>query len=463
MTAADSTRSQPWFQTDFAPAEFAARREKVFEAIGKQAIAVLQGAEATGAFDIFRQTNEFYYLCGVEVPHANLMLDGRSHRTTLYLPPHDARHERSEGPSLNADDAATAVRLTGVDDVRPLRALGADAAGARCIFTPRSPGEKRQACRDTLRYARTQIDSDPWDALPSREQRFADRLVSLAPGAEIVDLSPTLDRLRTVKSPREIELMRRAGRLTARAVLEAMRATRPGVMEFELGAAADYIYTLGGARGGGYRPIIAGGRNIWNAHYYRNNCRLEAGELVLMDYAPDYNYYTSDIGRMWPVDGRYSDVQRELYGYIIEYHKLLLTLIRPGITAAQVMDEAAARMHDRVERGSWSKPAYQEAARGTLAFRGHLSHGVGMAVHDVGDYQAEVLRPGVVFALDPQMWVPAEQLYIRVEDTVAVTENGCEVLTPGAPIELDDVEREIGRPGLFEVLPPAEIETLFRM
>ena len=454
---------EPHYQNDFTPAEFAGRRASVFDSIGNKAVAVLQGAEATGAFDIFRQTNEFYYLCGVEVPHAYLLLDGRSRKTTLYLPPHDPRHERSEGPSLNADDAATAMRLTGVENVCPLAALAADMKGVRKIFTPRSPGEKRQACRDTLRYARSQIDADPWDALPSREQRFADRLASLASGAELADLSPVLDRLRTVKSPREIELMRRAGRLTARAVLEAIRSTRPGAMEYELGAAADYIYTLGGAQGGGYRPIIAGGANIWNAHYFRNNCRLQAGDLVLMDYAPDYHYYTSDIGRMWPVNGKYSPVQRELYGYIVEYHKLLLTLIRPGVTAARVMDEAAGRMRERVERGSWSKPAYQEAARATLVFRGHLSHPVGMAVHDVGDYQAEVLRPGVVFALDPQMWVPDEQLYIRVEDTVAVTENGCEALTPGAPLELDEVEREIRMTGLGEVLPASALEALVRM
>jgi Xaa-Pro aminopeptidase len=177
-----AAHSEPYYQTDFAPAEFAARRASVFDAVGHKAVAVLQGAEATGAFDIFRQTNEFYYLCGVEVPHSYLLLDGRNRQTTLYLPPHDPRHERSEGPSLNADDAATATRLTGVENVRPLTALAADVKGAKKIFTPRSPGEKRQACRDTLRYARSQIDADPWDALPSREQRFADRLAALAAG-----------------------------------------------------------------------------------------------------------------------------------------------------------------------------------------------------------------------------------------------------------------------------------------
>jgi len=143
---------------------------------------------------------------------------------------------------------------------------------------------------------------------------------------------------------------------------------------------------------------------------------------------------------MWPINGTYAPWQRELYGFIVEYHKAVLGCIRPGATADQIHAEAAARMAPVVERAAFSKPAYAAAARRTLDFKGHLSHGVGMAVHDVGNYQAGPLRPGAVFAVDPQMWVPEERLYIRVEDTVAVTEGGIENLTRAAPLELDDVE-----------------------
>ena len=209
---------------------------------------------------------------------------------------------------------------------------------------------------------------------------------------------------------------------------------------------ADYVFSTLGAQGPGYRAIVASGANIWNPHYFRNNCRLQDGDLVLMDYAPDVGYYTSDIGRMWPVSGRYSPLQRELYGFMVEYHKTLLELIRPGVSADQIHSEAAARMAPLVESTRWSKPIYEQAARNTLTYTGHLSHGVGMAVHDVGDYRAEPLAPGVVFALDPQMWVPEEQLYIRVEDTVAVTESGVEILTAAAPLELDDVEAHMRTP-----------------
>jgi Xaa-Pro aminopeptidase len=167
---------------------------------------------------------------------------------------------------------------------------------------------------------------------------------------------------------------------------------------------------------------------------------LRDGDLVLMDAAPDYHYYTSDIARVWPVNGRYSRWQRELFGFIVEYHKALLKAIRPGLTADEVLKIAAEEMREYVKSRSFSKEAYRKAAERTLEFKWHLSHSVGMAVHDVGDYRSAPLKPGVVFSVDPQMWVPEEKLYIRVEDTVAVTSSGIEVLTGSAPLELDDVE-----------------------
>ena len=321
---------------------------------------------------------------------------------------------------------------------------------------PHAPAEGTRACRDTLRAAQQAAEADPWDGRTPRQAWFIQRLARAAPGAEIRDLSPILDELRLVKSPAEMEMLRRAGRLAALALTEAMRHTRPGVMEYQLAAVADYLFLARGARGGGYAPIVAGGANAWDAHYCRNQNALRDGDLVLMDYAPELAYYTSDIGRMWPVGGMYAPWQRELYGFMVEYHKILLACIRPGVLAKEILAEAAARMQNVLDRTRFSKPHYAEAARRTLAFEGHLSHPVGMAVHDPGDYRGRPLVPGTVFAVDPQMWVPEEQLYIRVEDTVAVTQTGAEVLTAGAPLELDEVEKTIKEESVLPPLPSAE-------
>ena len=185
------------------------------------------------------------------------------------------------------------------------------------LYTPHRPAEGVCGSRDELTRGDRLVADDPWDARLPREQRFIGLLRARLGGADVRDLSPILDAMRAIKSPREIDLCRRAGQLSAMAVVQAMRATRPGVFEYQLGALAAYVYLQHGARGEGYRPIIAGGANVWHAHYFRNSCPLNDGDLVLMDGAPDYHYYTSDIGRMWPVNGSYTPQQRELYGFMV--------------------------------------------------------------------------------------------------------------------------------------------------
>ena len=436
-----SERRFSLFQTNFSSDEFSSRRAKVFNEIGDSALAVLQGSgPPSGEFDQFRQSNEFFYLCGVEVPYAYLLLDGKSRKTILYLPERNEGIERSEGPILNSDDADLAKELTGVDEVKKPDAIVRDLAGAKLIYTPHHGANQGS-------------DSDPFTR-PSRLAHFIEQLRKLCPDSEIQDLTPFISSLRLIKSPAEIDAMRVSGQLTALAVVEAMKSTRPGIMEYHLGAVGEYIYLVNGSRGASYRPIIAGGANAWYGHYYRNDCELRDGDLVLMDCAPDYGGYTSDIGRMWPVNGKYAPWQQELYGFIVEYHKTYMRLIRPGVMASQIAEEASHEMREVVEKTKFSKPCYEEAARKSLEFRGHLSHPVGLHVHDGGNYGIEPLVPGIVFAVDPQMWIPEEKLYIRVEDTIVITEDGIENLTELAPLELDDVEELMKEGGLLQNMPP---------
>jgi len=438
----------------FAIEEYAKRRRKLAATLEAGSVAVLAGRIQTGAFDIFRQNNEFLYLSGVDVPQSYLAIEGQSGETTLYLPGRDAKLERSEVAIVNADDPEAARLSTGVDHVKHYEQLANDVANYAIVYTPLQPGEGKQMCRDTLGHGLAANERDPWDDSVFREKSFARALSDKVAGLEVKDLVPRLDHLRGCKSELEVGAMRLAGELSARAVAEAMKSTAPGLYEYQLAAVAEYVFRVNGADGGAYRPIVASGENIWNAHYYRNNHKMRDGDLVLMDYAPDYHHYTSDIGRMWPVNGTYAPWQRELYGYIVEYHKVLLELIRPGRMALDIEEEAAEMMRATIASLSWSKESFRQAALETLDFHGHLSHGVGMAVHDVWDYRKEPLRPGVVFALDPQMWVKEDELYIRVEDTVVVTETGIENLTASVPLELDEVEALMRSDGIAQKFPP---------
>src|SRR5215467_3236652 len=131
--------------------------------------------------------------------------------------------------------------------------------------------------------------------------------------------------MRIIKSPREIAVIRRASQIAGQGMLEAMRSTKPGAYEYELDAAARYVFLVNGARLEGYRSIIAAGtQNIANMHYYRNMSRADSGQMILMDYAPEYRYYTSDVGRMWPVNGKFLPWQRELLQVVLDYRNAIL-------------------------------------------------------------------------------------------------------------------------------------------
>ena len=407
------------FQTHFPSNEFARRRQHLTDQVETQAAVLLSGKKREHELESFRQSNNLFYLSGVEVPDARLTI--RASETTLYLPAHDPGQERTEGPILNVDHPDQVAELTGVSRVRQLSDLAGDLATVKVVYTDQ----------------------------PDMEE--------ICPDAEIRPLLPFLRSMRRIKSAAEIEVMRIAGQLTSMAVTEAMKSTRAGLMEYQLGAIADYVFRLNGARGGGYPAIIASGSNAWYGHYSRNNSQLTDGDLILMDYAPDYAYYTSDIGRMWPVNGTFTSDQRLLYGFIVEYHKALLKRIQPGEMATGIMDQTAAEMESVINQMTFAKPYYEKAARGALEFRGHLSHCVGMEVHDHGNYRELPLEPGLVFSIDPMIWVPEERLYIRVEDTVVVTENGIENLTRLAPLELDDVEETMKSTGMIETFPHLQL------
>lgn len=436
------------YQNHFTPEEFSKRHELVFDHIGKNSIAIIQGEVEPGGFAYPRQFNNFYYLSGVENPFSYLLLDGRSRTCTLFLIPNNARGWDNV---LTLDNIEMAKSLTGINEIKPVSEL--EISGAKSIYTLYSPSEGMEQQRHELNSRNRKIANDIWDGRPSREQNLIALLSTRNPGVEIKNLTPLLDEMRSVKSPKEIELLRKAGELAAMAIIEAIKSSEEGVYEYQLDAAARYVYQVNGARNEGYRSITASGvKNISDGHYYYNTSSLKDGDLVLMDYAPDYGYYTSDIGRMWPVNGKFNEWQRELCTYILEYHKAILSRIRPGVTAQVIMDEAAEAMKPVIEEHGFSKPEYKEAVMKMIETGGGVfSHTVGMAVHDVGRYKGAPLKPGQVFAVDPQLWVKKENLYMRLEDTVVVTEDGVENFTSKAPIELDDIEKLVKKKGLVQV------------
>ncbi len=442
------------FQADFTIEELKGRREALCDAIG-EAVAVVVGCDAPKELRDFRQYNDFYYLCGVEVPHAYLLIDGRARTTTLFLPRESLVDRDHDGPVLNADIPDAAVEATGVDRACAIEDLQPVLQRSPVVYAHLQEGEGWGATPGSVASANRKAVADPWDGRPNRGSHFCGLLRSRNPAIEIRNLEPILKAMRLVKSPSEIALCRRAGQMTARGLCDAMRATRPGVTEYQLDAILRYHYIAAGARGTGYHAIVAGGINAWHGHYNLNADVLKDGDLVLVDCGPDYHYYTSDITRIWPVNGTYTLAQRVLYGFVTEYHKTLLAGIRPARTCEEIETEAVEIMRDRVDEFNFASSVHAAGAEWMFDFCGkHLSHSVGMSVHDGGGHKAEPLKPGIVFSVDPQMRIPEERLYLRVEDTVVVTEDGVDVLTKDVPLELDEIEAMMQEEGMLQSFPP---------
>ncbi|HEX2454608.1 MAG TPA: Xaa-Pro aminopeptidase [Vicinamibacterales bacterium] len=456
LLAAGLAGAQPPLFTDALPAqEFAARRAKVMQQIG-DGIVVVQGATETPAYEKFRQSNQFFYLTGIEVPRAILTIDGRAKVSTLYIAPRNERAERSEGPLLGPGDDA--VKLTGIDRVLPRDdfAAAAKALAGRVVYTTYR-GETRGAGTPDREAAHAAArKADPWDNQPSREEWFMQKLQEQAGKIELKNLDPILDAMRVVKSPREIALVRESTRIAGLAMMEAMRSAEPGLYEYEIEAIGDYIFKQHNAQGPAYFGLVAAGKNAAWPHYHAAQAQLKSGDLVLFDYAPDYKYYSSDVTRMFPASGKFTAEQKELYTIYVRLYQAIMTSIRPA-KVSDILPDIVKKMDAVMASYSFTNPKFKEAATAFVegyrrraqapTGRGSLGHMVGMEVHDV-NAPFEALQPGMIFTIEPALTIADDRVYIRLEDVILITPTGYENLSSFVPVEVGDIEKLMAEPGM---------------
>ena len=361
----------------------------------------------------FRQSNDFYYLTGLEVPGAYLLLDARQRRVHD-LPRRTATRSANAatGRCSAAEDAAEVADAHRRHPRGGNERLAADLARAAVpraapVYLPLAPEEGPGVTRDSALAAAAWAAADPFDDTPGSGRGARRRAAAALRAAR---RSATSRRCSTgcacASQSTSSSCCARAARLCGLAVIEAMRSTAPGVLEHELEAIADFVFRQGGARGPGYEAIIAGGTNAWYGHYNANDAALGDGDLVLMDYAPDYRLlherHRSDVAG-----------QRPLLRLAARALRLRARLPRTSCSRASGPGGRPRRSWTtpprRCARGSTRRTSRSRttaaAAEDSLVFRGHLSHPVGMSVHDVGDYRGRPLEPGLVFAVDPMIWV----------------------------------------------------------
>ena len=394
------------------PERLAERRARLAERVGSGLVVVPSSAERDLEADYpqdsdYRESNDFFYLSGLERPDSWLVLvarDGKA-EAILYLPERgDPQSELFTGAKLGPGPEAQ--RLTGIADVRPAARLEADLAGllsragGAAVWTTRGAAALREH-------------------LPS--------------GAQVQNLHPHLGALRLVKDADELVRLRRAIDITTEAHREAAKALEPGMWEYELEALIEYTFRRRGAERVGFPSIVGSGINSTILHYDESRRKMEAGDVVVVDIGAEFGYYTADVTRTYPVSGKFSARQRALYDLVLGAQNAAIQAVRPGVTVAQL--EATARRYMAANSGDLC------GGRGCERYFVHgLSHWLGMDVHDVGSYQTP-LRAGMVLTIEPGIYIPDEAIGIRIEDDILVTETGHELLSTGAPRTADDVER----------------------
>ncbi|MCE8017234.1 Xaa-Pro aminopeptidase [Halomonas sp. MCCC 1A17488] len=424
--------------------EYRARRAALMQRLPADSAVLLLGATLTtrsrDSDYPFRQNSDFHYLTGFPEPDALLLLlPGRGEgESVLFCQDRDPALEAWTGRRLGAEGA---VREHGVDqafeNVERDERLETLLDGRPALYLLLEDGEA-MALADDVR-----------GRLAARARRGA------RPPQSYVDLAPLLHEQRLIKSENELALMRHAAQISALAHRRAMRAARPGLAEYHLQAELEHEFRWHGGSGPAYASIVGGGANACVLHYVENNAPLHDGALVLIDAGAEFDLYAGDITRTFPVGGRFDEAQRALYEMVLAAQERAVAAVRPGATLTAIHDGVVRDLTAGLIRLGLLAGDVEARIEDESYKRFYLhstSHWLGLDVHDVGEYRLEgqprPLAPGMVLTVEPGLYIPADEdiprqfrgIGIRIEDDVAVTAEGHEVLTAEVPKQVAEIE-----------------------
>jgi Xaa-Pro aminopeptidase len=426
--------------------EFKRRRKQLMRMMDKNSIAILPTAsEAVRNRDVyyrFRPDSDFYYLTGFEEPEAvAVLIPGRKHAEyILFCRARDQTKAMWDGPMAGQEGA---VEVYGADDSFPISDLDE--------ILPRMLEEKSRifyamGCNSDLDHRLSE-----WITKIKGKARSG-----MQSPLEIVELDHYLHDMRLYKSRSEISVMRKAANISAAAHKQVMKRCQPGGMEYQLESEFQYNCSIRGAREQAYPSIVGGGNNACVLHYIDNNDELKDGDLLLIDAGCELDFYASDITRTYPVNGKFSEAQAELYLLVLEAQLAAIEQVKPGNHWNQPHDAAVKTITKGliklgILKGSLNNALKKETYRKFYMHR--TGHWLGMDVHDVGDYKVDAqwreLEPGMVLTVEPGLYIPegtrgvARKYWgigIRIEDDVVVTKDGYDILSKQAPKTIEEIE-----------------------
>ncbi len=433
----------------FKKSEYAARRSKLMEKI-PDGVSIILSATTPTSDRQFYQNNDFFYFCGVEIPNAVLIIDGIHKESILFF---SISEEEAEGEGISLNLVRNPREVIGIEKVFPIDRfstyLSRLSFQTRVFYTMFKPEElNRENTNEKFGIFRNTITMNIWDGRLTKELQFVKLLKEKFPHITVKDCSLLIWDLRKIKSPAEIEFLRKASKIGVKAHIALIKSTSPGTSEKELAALFEYICKKEGANDLAFYVILMSGKNHRYGHYHKHNRILKKGDFIILDAGPDYAYYNADISSSFPANGIFSRRQKELYNLAYDIRKICLRSYRPGITLKDVGDKVKQYL---IEKGYDSE---NSKFRGLVRYGGY-NHSIGLATHDpMGTFigPEEALQPGFVFACDINLPYPDEEMGIRLEDTVVITENGCENLSQGIPRTVDEIEAIMKKEGIIEIL-----------
>jgi Xaa-Pro aminopeptidase len=417
-------------QAHGGPQEFARRQKELAQRVQKGYV-LLFARTQTPESAHYREDNDFFYFTGMADPGAVLLIDTRTGEMTLFEPEQSESMRRTYGANVLSLPAAERAKVT-LAAVRSTSTLESTLSMLALEGDPdlwvRIMPDMADRARMEMVIANTQI-SHPFQ--PEVEQvAVVRKLIERFPTARFHNVAPIVDAMRNIKTPAEIDILRRNGRLSAAGIRRALAQARPGMYEYEIENEATHVFRAGGAQGVAYTAIVASGPNVNTWHYFSDRRRTEPNDLVVFDFAADLYHEAMDITRTFNVSGKFTPEQAKWYAVDLAAQEAIIAMLRPGNT----YDDATAA----------GKAVYARAGIGDK-LRRFPGHFVGLSTHDA--LVSGPIRAGQVVAVEPIIEFIDEHLHFRIEDTVLVTENGPEVLTADVPKEMTEVEKLVGSEG----------------
>lgn len=406
---------------------FSNRRARLAEQLDDGSALVLFAGEAPhrsadSSYE-FTPNRNFYYLTGIDREKVILLVVKRNGTVdeTLYVEHTDELAAKWIGARMTVEEAQ---QRSGIQTIHFIEEF-TDAFGA--LFH-RSPIDK----------VYLSFPSEAWSTSDSPAHQFAREIRDRVPYLPIANAFPAIVALRAVKSEEELAEIRKAGEITREGVLNMYRNVKPGMYEYELQAHFDFALKRRGVKEHAFPSIIAGGGRATVLHYVENDHVLEDGQLVLTDLGAAHGYYSSDVTRTFPVNGKFSERQKEIYEIVLQAEEETIAAVKPGVTLKELNDLTSAVLAAGLKRIGKIK---EDDELPQYYYHG-VSHSLGLDTHDVWDARMTV-EPGAVITIEPGLYLADEGIGIRIEDDVVVTETGCEILTPGIPKTVAEVEAAI--------------------